>query len=266
MLFDIDKIMDMIDCNNSIEIQEKGIELAKNIKSINAFILPVHPGCNKNVWENCAKILAGRTDKELVPYLTDILLWIEDMNWPGAMIILERMKNFSDVRTLSLAIQETISILDASNRENREVWLMVLSELLDNEKLEKELPINTLSELKRYYYKKEDFIERYTFYITKIQDAILENNYINNNIYEQKLKALNEEYEKEEYYIEALNELMENESFIIAMEAIKDCFKHNINIDKARKKVEELLKIEDVRIVSIKDWKAKHQKEKKEDV
>ena len=28
---------------------------------------------------------------------------------------------------------------------------------------------------------------------------------------------------------------MENESFIIAMEAIKDCFKHNINIDKARK-------------------------------
>ena len=59
---------------------------------------------------------------------------------------------------------------------------------------------------------------------------------------------------------------MENESFIIAMEAIKDCFKHNINIDKARKKVEELLKIEDVRIVSIKDWKAKHQKEKKEDV
>ncbi|CDE90002.1 unknown [Clostridium sp. CAG:389] len=188
------------------------------------------------------------------------------MNWPGAMIILERMKNFSDVRTLSLAIQETISILDASNRENREVWLMTLSELLDNEKLEKELPINTLSELKRYYYKKEDFIERYTFYITKIQDAILENDYINNNIYEQKLKALNEEYEKEEYYIEALNELMENESFIIAMEAIKDCFKHNINIDKARKKVEELLKIEDVRIVSIKDWKVKHQKEKKEDV
>ena len=166
MLFDIDKIMDMIDCNNSIEIQEKGIELAKNVKCINVFILPEHLECSKNVWENCAKILAGRTDKELVPYLTDILLWIEDMNWPGAMIILERMKKFSDVGKLSIAIQETISILDASNRENREIWLMTLSELLDNKELEKELPINTLSELKRYYYKKEDFIERYTFYIT----------------------------------------------------------------------------------------------------
>ena len=155
-MFDIDKIMDMIDWNNSIEIQEKGIELAKNVKCINVFILPKHSKCNKNVWENCAKILAGRTDKELVPYLTDILLWIEDMNWPGAMIILERMKKFSDVGKLSIAIQETIRILDASNRENREIWLMTLSELLDNEKLEKELPINTLSELKRYYYKKED--------------------------------------------------------------------------------------------------------------
>lgn len=265
-MFDIDQIMDMIDWNKDIKTQKKGIELAKNIKSINAFILPVHPGCNKNVWENCAKILSDRTDKELVPYLTDILLWIEDMNWPGAMIILERMKKFSEVRHLSLAIQETICILDATNRENREVWLMCLSELLDNKELKNELPINTLNELKRYYYKKEDFIERYAFYITKIHDAVLENNYINSNIYEQKLKTLNEEYEKEEYYMDALNELMENENFIISIEATKDCFKHNINIDKARKKVEELSKIEDVRIISIKDWKAKHQKEKKDDV
>lgn len=234
-MFDIDEIMDMIDWNKDIETQKKGIELAKNIKTINAFILPLHPGCNKNVWENCAKILANRTDKELVPYLTDILLWIEDMNWPGAMIILERMKKFSDVQNLSLAIQETISILDASNRENRECWLMYLSELLDNKKLKKEIPINTLIELKKYYYKKEEFIARYEFYITKIQDAILKNNYINSNKYEQKLKKLNEEYEKEEYYEDALNELMENENFIISIKATKDL-------------------------------KAKHQKEKKDDV
>ena len=205
----------------------------------------MHPGCNKNVWENCAKILDDKTDKELLPYLTDILLWIEDINWPGAMIILERMKKFSEIRHLSLAIQETISILDAIDGENREVWLMYLSELLDNKKLKDELPVDTLNALKSYYYKKEEFIERYVFYITKIQDAILENNYINSNEYEQKLKKLNEEYEKEEYYMGALNELMENKNFEISIEATKDCLKHNIDIDKAIKTLKDISKRED---------------------
>ena len=30
-MYNIDKIMDMLDCNNSMETQEKGIELAKNV-------------------------------------------------------------------------------------------------------------------------------------------------------------------------------------------------------------------------------------------
>lgn len=143
-MFDIDQIMNMLDWNKDIKTQKKGIELAKNIKCINAFILPMHPECNKNVWENCAKILADKADEELLPYLTEILLWVEDLNWPGAIIILERMKKIKEVRHLSLAIQEVISILDAINGDNRKIWLMYLAELLDNEKLKDELPINTL--------------------------------------------------------------------------------------------------------------------------
>ena len=129
MLFDIDKIMDMIDCNNSIEIQEKGIELAKNVKCINVFILPEHLECSKNVWENCAKILANRTDKELQPYLIDILLWIEDMNWPGAIIIDDRLKKFHDMKMLSFAIKECVK--RASETDNH-IWLENLSELMDD--------------------------------------------------------------------------------------------------------------------------------------
>lgn len=42
IMFDIDRIMNMLDCNNSIEIWEEGIELAKNIKAINALIIGIH--------------------------------------------------------------------------------------------------------------------------------------------------------------------------------------------------------------------------------
>ncbi|CDE90003.1 putative uncharacterized protein [Clostridium sp. CAG:389] len=128
-MYNIDEIMDMLDCNNSVETQEKGIELAKNVKCINVFILPEHLECSKNVWENCAKILANRTDKELQPYLIDILLWIEDMNWPGAIIIDDRLKKFHDMKMLSFAIKECVK--RASETDNH-IWLENLSELMDD--------------------------------------------------------------------------------------------------------------------------------------
>ena len=38
-------------------------------------------------------ILSERSDKELHPYLYQLLDWILDMNWPGAFCIWERLKN-----------------------------------------------------------------------------------------------------------------------------------------------------------------------------
>ena len=128
-MFDIDEIMDMIDWNKDIETQKKGIELTKNIKTINAFVLPLHPGCNKNVWKNCAKVLVDKTDKILIPYLIRILEWIEDFNRPGALIIVDRLKKFYDTKMFSFAIKECIKI--ASETDNQ-IWLKNLSELLDN--------------------------------------------------------------------------------------------------------------------------------------
>ena len=128
-MYNIDEIMDMLDCNNSVETQEKGIELAKNVKCINVFILPEHLECSKNVWENCAKILANRTDKELQPYLIDILLWIEDMNWPGAIIIDDRLKKFRDMKMPSFAIKECVKRASATDNH---IWLENLSELMDD--------------------------------------------------------------------------------------------------------------------------------------
>ena len=94
MKYEINEIMDMLDWNNSIHIQEKGCELAKRIKCINVFLQPNDCYYNKNVWENCAKILSQRTDEELSYYLTELFNWLKDMTWPGASIIYDRLKRY----------------------------------------------------------------------------------------------------------------------------------------------------------------------------
>lgn len=90
----IDEIMDMLDWNNTPEVQERGRELARNVRCINVFLQPRHPGHRKNVWDNCALVLSERTDQELSPYLYELFLWLEDMNWPGAECIFSRLMQY----------------------------------------------------------------------------------------------------------------------------------------------------------------------------
>lgn len=91
-MVNIDYIMDLLDWNNSIEKQEKGVELAKEVKCINAFLQPGSPYYGKNVWDNCAKILSARSNEELSPYLIELMTWLQEMNWPGSFCILNRLK------------------------------------------------------------------------------------------------------------------------------------------------------------------------------
>ena len=84
--------MDLLDWNNSIEKQEQGIKLAKEVKCINVFLQPGSHYYGKNVWGNCAKILSARSNEELSPYLIELMEWLQDMNWPGAFCILNRLK------------------------------------------------------------------------------------------------------------------------------------------------------------------------------
>ena len=93
-MVDIDYVMELMDWNNSIENQKKGVELARNIKCLNAFLQPGAP-YGKSVWENCAKVLTERTNKELVSCLHGMLEWLQDMNWPGAFCILDRLKKMT---------------------------------------------------------------------------------------------------------------------------------------------------------------------------
>ena len=68
----IDYIMDLLDWNNSVVNQAEGMKLAREIKCIKVFLQPCDENHNKNVWDNCAKILSEKTDEELSPYLIEL--------------------------------------------------------------------------------------------------------------------------------------------------------------------------------------------------
>ena len=112
--------MSMLDWNNSSEVQNKGIQIAKGIENIDIFIQPITPLYNKNVWDNCAKILYTKRDDELKPYLISLMEWLQDLNWPGALIILERLKNYQDNTSFLLAMEECVQ---SALSINDDIWL-----------------------------------------------------------------------------------------------------------------------------------------------
>lgn len=118
-MVDITEIMDMLDWHMPSEIQSKGISLARNTETIIPFIQPLTPKHNKNVWENCAVIISERSDEEIKPHLPEMLEWLQDMNWPGAFCILNRLQKYSDENSLCNAINVCIK---KAKKCKDEVW------------------------------------------------------------------------------------------------------------------------------------------------
>lgn len=150
MSIEFNEIMKMLNCKNDIETQELGIQLASKLNCIDVFIQPDNYG-NKGVWENCAKIIATKNDNELEPYLINLLNWLQDINWPGALIILKRLKNYQGIQL----VKNLELIIDTANTMNNEdglMWLDYLSELLDNQNLKNKLSKKHSSILKKHYH------------------------------------------------------------------------------------------------------------------
>lgn len=124
---DIAEILDMLDWHMPPETQAKGMDLARSAETLLPFMQPLTPKHNKNVWGNCALIIAGKSDDELKPYLVELLEWLQDMNWPGAFCILKRLQEYSDNNSISDAI--SVCLEKATKRED-EPWESSLRLLL----------------------------------------------------------------------------------------------------------------------------------------
>lgn len=104
-MINIDYIMELIHWDKSEEEQKKGRELAKKVKILYVFIQPGGNNTDKPVWDNCALILAEHSDNELNDYLYDLIEWLQDMNWPGAFCIFNRLKKYKNKENLISACE-----------------------------------------------------------------------------------------------------------------------------------------------------------------
>ena len=147
-MHDIGEIYRMLNWKNPLNIQLEGIKLAQSIQDLS---LLIQPPAEASVWERCADIICEKSDAVLEPYLDELLEWLQDLNWPGALAICERLKTFSG----DLLKKHVISAVDKaekmSNGEGTQ-WLVWLSELLDNNELKKELPEEVIEKLQKQYY------------------------------------------------------------------------------------------------------------------
>lgn len=146
---DLKDLLWMLDSENDTFIQQKGIELAGQIGHIADFILPMYPKYNKNIWENCAKIIIQKTDSELAPYLVRILEWLQDLNWPGSFIILNRLLCF-DGELLAKAYVDVSHNTFRVPEENNE-WLDHLSKLIENKDFARNLNNELYDQIKVRY-------------------------------------------------------------------------------------------------------------------
>ena len=84
----INQVFCMLSWDSDEKTQQEGIREAQKIKYLSVLFQPIE---SKSVWENCAKVLASKSDDELKLYLFHMLQWLQDMNWPGAEIIYRRL-------------------------------------------------------------------------------------------------------------------------------------------------------------------------------
>lgn len=144
---DIQKIYKMLNWENSDETRTEGFRLAKQINNLSLLIMP--PAA-PSVWEGCAQVLCEKPDIVLEPYLDSLLEWLQDLNWPGALLILERLKIFSG-KMLKNPFMACFTRANNLNNEEGLIWLDYLSELLDNEELKVALPKPIIEKLQKHY-------------------------------------------------------------------------------------------------------------------
>ena len=154
MGIEVNQLFEML-ASDEDDIQQQGLAEAAKVKYLSIFILPAE---GKNLWENCAKVLASKTDDELEPYFISLFTWFQDGNWPGFMIIFERFRNMP-ANLIFSAYMSTIHCAQDGRKNVDEVWLTWLSGLIRNKELLDLLPGKQQRLMKKYYRKWWEFQE-----------------------------------------------------------------------------------------------------------
>lgn len=112
-----------------LDSQEKAIVQLASMENLDPKSLLQPLG--KEYWENAAKILRSMGYPRISDVIEGLFAWLQDLNWPGSMIIIEILKSLPEnvfVQYLELAVKDAIETDD-------EIWLSNLSTLFSEMEL-----------------------------------------------------------------------------------------------------------------------------------
>ena len=92
-----DYLEDLDVSESSHETQEEAVRILTSYvaTSIPSIQFLIRPFAWKDVWDNAARIIVAQTDAALERYIPQLLIWLTDINWPGADLIFKRLIQFS---------------------------------------------------------------------------------------------------------------------------------------------------------------------------
>lgn len=124
-----EKIFKNLSWNASTDSQMKAINDLTSMANLNPSTL-IQPS-GKEYWENAARALSMIGYPRIEDAIPGLFNWLQDLNWPGALIIMELLKSLPKeaiIRHLESSASEALSTDD-------DIWLINLSTFLADFKL-----------------------------------------------------------------------------------------------------------------------------------
>ena len=126
---DKENIIEMLNCDNSGEVQQKGIELALAENDLD-FVM--YHSSNPMYATNCAKIITSLDYDKCKKYIGDLFTWIESFNNVGAEDIYDYLKKAPE----EIISEELVLAKKFAMRHNNVDALSILS-MLEKERYNK---------------------------------------------------------------------------------------------------------------------------------
>lgn len=84
------------------------------------------PKTGKKTWKNAVLVLCRMRPDRVFSYLEEILVWLQDVNWPGEDIIFGFMMGLPD----EMLLPALTRVMDRATIDHDEIWLEELGRLL----------------------------------------------------------------------------------------------------------------------------------------
>lgn len=124
---EINNLINKLSWNEDVDTQKNAIQNLIEIVREDDIKLLIQPGLDKSCWENAAQVLKGLGVPKINKEIPKLLEWLADMNWPGAIVVMEILAGVDK----NILLPHISKAQEKANSDNDDMWLDALEQLLE---------------------------------------------------------------------------------------------------------------------------------------